>query len=141
MVLLVALWLALPAGAEQHPDFSGTWTLSSGERTVTLGISHHDPLFTVETTVVRGAGSQRHALQHYTIDGKSGISTGVDGDEFHTSIEWQDQSLVFTIMEHEDQRILPSKEIWTLVQNGAALQRVRERPDGKSQTLVYLRHP
>jgi hypothetical protein len=115
---------------------------------VTLRIEHHDPELIVETTALRNSGSPRHAVQRYTTDGKTSVSTGADGDEFHTSILWSGPSLVFSVEEHEDGRIILSKETWTLIENGAALQRVRERVntsgdapddgDGK-QTLIYLR--
>lgn len=131
--------------AQDHADFSGTWNLD-GKRCVperngdvTLAIVHRDPLLRVETTIVRGSAAPRHAVQHYSIDGKPSVSTGADGDEFHTAIVWQGQSLALTIAEHEDGRILPSKETWSLANNGNVLQRVREMPDGKTQTLVYVR--
>ena len=141
MVLLATLSLVPAARAQQLPDFSGQWILNSNQRNVTVVISHHDPLFNVETTIARGSDPPRHAVQRYTIDGKISISTGADGDEFHTSIVWRGQSLVFTIMEYEDQRMLPSKETWSLIENGAVLQRLREKPGGKNQTLKYLRQP
>ena len=73
------------------------------------------------------------------------MSTGADGDEFHTSIVWNRQSLVFSVEEHENGRIILSKETWALIENGVALESCRERngsPDraGK-QTIIYLREP
>jgi hypothetical protein len=152
LVLLSTLLLS-PVGisAPPHPDFSGTWK-QSNERCVpkrsgdvTLRIDHHDPDLTVETTMLRNSGPPRHAVQHYRTDGKTSVSTGADGDEFHTSITWQGQSLVFSVEEHEDGRILLSKETWTLIENGTELQREREDAKGpadtpRRQTLVYLRH-
>jgi hypothetical protein len=106
-----------------------------------LRIDHNDPHLTVETTIVRSTGAARHAVQHYTTDGKVSVSTGADGDEFHTSIVQQDRSLIFSVEEHEDGRILLSREIWTLIETGAALERVREGApnSGEKQTLIYLR--
>ena len=137
--------------SQPTPDFSGTWK-QSNERSVpprrggnvTLQIQHRDPELTVETTMVRGSAPPRHAVQRYTTDGKVSVSTGADGDEFHTSIVWNGQSLVFSIEEHEEGRILLSKETWTLIENGAALERIREplgSPAGAAgkQTLIYLR--
>jgi hypothetical protein len=149
--LLLAVLMA-PAGIclPSNPDFSGTWK-QSNERSipkrmgnVTLQIDHRDPELTVETTILRDSAAPRHAVQRYTIDGKVSISTGADGDEFHTSIVWNGQSLIFSVEEHEDGHIILSKETWTLIENGAALQRVREgvntSPDGPGkQTLIYLR--
>ncbi len=147
LLLLMTFSFAMACLAEEHPNFSGTWKLD-GKRSiperngdVTLVVVHRDPLLSVETTIVRESGAPRHALQQYSIDGKSSVSTGADGDEFHTSIMWQGQRLAFTIVEHEDGRILPSTETWSVAENGTVLERVREMPDGKKQTLVYLRQP
>ena len=153
--MLLALLLAAltaPAGlcSQPKPDFSGTWR-QSNERSiprrmgdVTLHIDHHDPGLTVETTILRGSSASRHAVQHYMTDGRVAITTGADGDEFHTAIVWSGESLIFSVEEHEDGRIILSKETWTMIENGAALQRVREgvnaSPDGAGkQTLIYLR--
>jgi hypothetical protein len=146
--------MQLPASAgfcsSLNPDFSGTWELS-GERSTpkrtgkaTLHIDHRDPQLTVETTMFRGAGEPRHAVQHYSTDGRTSVTTGADGDEFHTSIVWEGESLVFSIEEHEDGRILRSREKWTLIQNAAALERVREDSQAslagsERQILIYLR--
>jgi hypothetical protein len=133
--------------ASSHPDFSGTWRQSNERSTparageVILRIDHRDPELTVETVI---SGSRpRRATQHYTADGRISTSTGADGDEFHTSIAWKGQSLVFSIEEHEDGRILRSQETWTLIENGTALKRLRERSEsqdrGGKQTIIYLR--
>jgi len=78
-------------------------------------------------------------MQKYTTDGRVSISTGADGDEFHTAVIWKDSSLVFSIEEHEDGRILRSTETWSLIENGTTLQRSRDRPDGEKQVLFYVR--
>ena len=73
------------------------------------------------------------------------MSTGADWDEFRTSIVWKGQSLVFSVEEHENGRIILSKETWTLIENGAALERCRERNESADragkQTIIYLREP
>ena len=152
LLALLLTVLTAPAGicSQPKPDFSGTWK-QSNERSiprrtgnVTLHIEHRDPELTIETTVIRGSTAPRHAEQRYTTDGKVSVSTGADGDEFHTSVVWRGQSLVFSVEEHEDGRMILSRETWTLIENGAALQRVREglnaSPHGAGkQTLIYLR--
>jgi hypothetical protein len=149
--LLPTLLLA-PAGlcSPPNPNFSGTWK-QSNERClpkragdVTLHIDHRDPVFLLETTSLRGSAPPRHALQRYSTDGTTSVSTGVDGDEFHTSIQWNGPSLVFSVEEHEEGRILLSRETWTLIENQATLQREREglnepAGEGRKQTLIYLR--
>jgi hypothetical protein len=144
-IALFAIFAAGAAAYAQTPDFSGQWKQDnnrcepkrSGD--VTLRIEHREPALTVETTIFRGAESSRHAVQNYTTDGKVSVSTGADGDEFHTSVVWKDASLVFSIEEHEDGRVLRSTETWSVADSGASLQRIRERPDGEKQVLVYRR--
>ena len=147
IVLSLLLLLMLPSSArpQTHPDFSGMWKQDndrcqpkrSGQ--VTLRIEHHGPELKVETTILRGSQTPRRAVQQYTIDGNVSVSTGVDGDEFHTSAAWINSDIVFSIEEHEDGRILHSKETWSLTENGSVLQRIREHPDGDRQTLLYRR--
>ncbi len=150
LTLLPAL-LVTPAGicAPPNPNFSGTWKQSnercmpkrSGD--VVLRIDHHDPEISVETTAQRASAPPRHALQRYTTDGRTSVSTGADGDQFRTSIVWKGQSLIFSVEEHEDGRVILSSESWTLIENGAALERVRESAQASSdrtgkQILIYL---
>jgi hypothetical protein len=145
--LLLLLAIPLSARPQAQPDFSGQWKQDndrsqpkrSGE--IALRIEHHGPELKVETSILRSAQTPRRAVQRYTIDGKVSVSTGADGDEFHTSAVWKDSDLVFAIEEHEDGHILLSKETWSLIENGATLQRIRERPDGDRQTLLYRREP
>jgi hypothetical protein len=128
------------------PNFSGVWK-QANERCVpprkgevTLRIQHRDPELVVSTSIQRSSGTPRQAVQRYTAGGQVSVTTGADGDEFHTSIVKDGQSLILTVEEHEDGRIIHSKETWTLIESGAALQRVREFPDsGQKQTLIYLR--
>jgi hypothetical protein len=143
MLLLSAVTVA--AWPQTVPDFSGLWKQDndrcqpkrSGD--VTLHIEHHDPELTIETSISFGSQISRHAVQKYTTDGKVSVSTGADGDEFRTSVVWKDSSLVFAIEEHEDGRILHSQEMWSIIENGATLQRTRERSNGEKQILYYRR--
>jgi hypothetical protein len=145
--LSILLFSAISAAAwaQTAPDFSGLWKQDndrcvpkrSGD--VMLRTDHHDPELTIETSISHGSVNSRHAIQKYTTDGRASISTGADGDEFHTSVAWKGSSLVFQIEEHEGGRILRSTETWSLVENGATFQRIRERPDGEKQTLFYQR--
>jgi hypothetical protein len=150
LVLLLAGVMAPSAICLQsNADFSGTWKQSNERSTptrtgnVVLHIDHRDPDMTVETTIRRGSAALRHALQHYTTDGQASISTGADGDEFRTSVVWSGQGLIFSVEEHEDGRIILSRETWTLIVNGAALERCRERigtqDQAEKQKIIYLR--
>lgn len=137
--------LAALASAQTAPGFSGQWKQDndrcqpkrSGD--VTLRIEQNGPDLSVETSISHGSGGSRHAVQKYTTDGKVSVSTGADGDEFHTSVVWKDSSLVFSIEEHEEGRILRSRELWSVLDDGAKLQRIREHPDGEKQVLIFLR--
>lgn len=133
------------AWSQAKPDFSGQWQQDNDrcqpKRTgdFSLHIVHHDPLLTVESTITRKDNPVRHALQKYTTDGKVSISTGADGDEFRTAVLWQDNSLLLAMDEHEDGRILVSKETWSLLDNGATLEMVRERPNAEKRILYFRR--
>ncbi len=150
-VLLLSTAAAV-AWSQGTPDFSGLWKQDNDRcqpkrnGDVTLRIEHHDPELAVETSispnsVSRNSASARHAIQKYTTDGKVSASTGADGDEFNTSVVWKNSSLVFSIEEHEDGRILQSKETWLVIEDGATLERIRERPHGEKQTLFFRRIP
>lgn len=144
VLLSTAAAVAWPQGT---PDFSGLWKQDNDRcqpkrnGDVTLRIEHHAAEFTVGTSISRNSASSRHAVQKYTTDGKVSMSTGADGDEFNTSVVWKDSSLVFSIEEHEDGRILQSKETWSVIEDGATLERIRERPNGEKQTLFFRRIP
>jgi hypothetical protein len=144
LLLATAMRVAQPQGM---PDFSGTWKQDNDrcqpkrKGDVTLRIEHHKPMLTVETTISRNSASASHAVQKYTTDGKVSVSTGADGDEFYTSIAWKESSLVFSIEEHEDGRILQSKEVWSVIEDEATLRRIREHSDGEKQTLFFRRIP
>lgn len=145
-ILLLATAAAV-AYAQATPDFSGLWKQDNDRcqpkrnGDVILRIEHRDPALTVETSISRNAANSRHAAQKYTTDGKVSISTGTDGDQFNTSVVWKDSSLVFSIEEHEDGRILQSKETWSLIEDGATLKKIRERPNGEKQILFFRRMP
>jgi hypothetical protein len=144
-ILFLLSAITVTARAQSAPDFSGLWKQDNDRcqpkrnGDVTLRIEHHDPELTVETLISRNSGNSRHAVQKYTTDGIVSVSTGADGDEFHTSVVRKDASLVFSIEEHEDGRILLSKETWSVIEDGATLERIREGDDGKKQILFFRR--
>jgi hypothetical protein len=147
LCILLLSTAAPVAWSQGTPDFSGLWKQDNDRcqpkcnGDVTLRIEHHDPELTVETSISRNSASTRHAVQKYTTDGKVSVSTGADGDEFNTSVVWKDSSLVFSIEEHEDGRILRSKETWSVIENGSTLERIRERANGEKQTVFFRRLP
>jgi hypothetical protein len=143
--ILLLLAIAAVAWPQSASDFSGLWKQDNDRcqpkrgSYVTLRIDQSGPELTVETSISHGSLNSRHAVQKYTTDGKVSVSTGADGDEFHTSMVWKDSSLVFSIEEHEEGRILRSRETWSLIDNGATLQRTRESLDGEKQILIFHR--
>jgi hypothetical protein len=143
LLLLAAITIA--ARAQTATDFSGLWKQDNDRcqpkhnGDVALRIGLHGPELTVETSISRNSANSRHAVPKYTTDGKVSMSTGADGDEFHTSVVWKDASLVFSIEEHEDGRILLSNETWSVLEDGATLERIREGDDGKKQILFFRR--
>ena len=145
MSTLIFFVIAVAARSQSAPDFSGLWKQDNDPcqpkrgGDVVLQIEHKNPELTVETSISHGSLNPRHAVQKYTTDGKVSVSTGADGDEFHTSVIWEDANLVFSIEEHEDGRIIRSKETWLLIENGATLQKTRERADGERQILLFRR--
>ena len=147
LVFVLLSTAATVTWSQGTPNFSGQWKQDNDRcqprrnGDVTLRIEQHDPELTVETSIARESASPRHAMQKYTTDGKVSVSTGADGDEFNTSIVWRDSSLVFSIEEHEDGRILQSKETWSVIEEGATLERIRERPNGEKQILFFHRYP
>lgn len=78
-------------------------------------------------------------MQKYTTDGIVSVSTGADGEEFHTSVVWKDASPIFSIEEHEDSRILRSNETWSVIEDGATLERTPMGDDGKKEILFFRR--
>jgi hypothetical protein len=144
LLLSTAAGVASPQGT---PDFSGMWKQDNDRcqpkrnGDVTLRIEHHGPQLTVETSISRNSSGSRHAVKKYTTDGKVSASSGAEGDVFNTSVVWKDSSLVFSIEEHEDGRILPSKGTWSLSEDDAMLEKVRERLNSERQTLFFRRIP
>ena len=135
----------ISARAQLVSEFAGIWK-QDNERCqpkrdgdVTLQIEENGSRLTVETSVSGGSKRKRQATQSYTTDGKTSISTGADGDQFHTAVIRKAADLVFSIEEHEDGRILRSLETWSLIDNGQTLERVRERAGGETQLLFFRR--
>jgi hypothetical protein len=144
-ILFLLLTMAVSAGAQSAPGISGLWKQDNDrcqpkrKADVTLRIEHYLPELTVETSISRSSGNARHAVQKYTTDGIVSVSTGPDGEEFHTSVVWKDASPIFSIEEHEDSRILRSNETWSVIEDGATLERTPMGDDGKKEILFFRR--
>ncbi len=123
--------------SDARAQFAGSWQQNndrcvpsprskavSNKMTVTL----NNPTLRVHIVSNNGRGERQLDLT-YEIDGKEIVYTGMDGDEYHSKVRWAANSLVFTNVEHERGRIVPSQEIWTLLDSGKSLQRVRVTTD------------
>ena len=148
VLLSIATALSVtPLSARVRPNFSGAWKQNNDRcvpkqrSTATITIKNLDPQLTVEIASVSGSAPLSRAVKQYTTDGKPSRMMDSEGDEIDTSVAWRDQSLVFSTDEHEDGKIKHSEEIWTLIDDGAALQRVRKDWRGQTQTLVYMKLP
>lgn len=149
--IVLSAAIAWPLAAPGETDFSGTWrqdgarSLPPRSGDVTLRIEHRDPALTVETTILDAAHGRRHAVQRYTTDGRESVTTGADGDRFQTVVIRDHDELVFTIVEHEDGRVIHSTETWSLIDGGATLRRLRHGSNsdsskhGGDQIILYSR--
>src|ERR1700721_121741 len=118
-ILFLLLTMAVTAVAQSAPGFSGLWKQDNDrcqpkrKADITLRIEHYDPELTGEKSISRNSGNARHAVQKYTTDGMVSVSTGADGDEFHTSVVWKDASLVFSIEEQKEAQFFgPNEQCW-----------------------------
>jgi hypothetical protein len=125
-------------GAEMPVDFSGVWQQdvsrsvpqrkSKGARE--MKIQQIGRILTIKITTNTNKGTQSLDLK-YEIGGQELIYTGLDGDEFHTKVRWDGESLVFDTVEHERGRQIMSKQTWTLVNGGAVLREVKQVPEAE----------
>jgi hypothetical protein len=58
----------------------------------------------------------------YEIGGPQTTYTGLDGDQFRSSVRWDGNALVFDTIEQEDGNEIPQKTVWTLPGDGNVLQ-------------------
>lgn len=126
-LLLLTLLYAAFGFAQNHPNFSGTWTQnmekspthSSWLKSYINKIDQQDATLKVTTTTVGDRG-ERTFDRTYDI-GKEQKSQDRDGDDITTSVTWEGNTLVFDIVEKEHDATLTSKEIWTLSDDGKTL--------------------
>jgi hypothetical protein len=135
------------ACAQDRPDFSGTWR-QVNERTVPRPkdksysyrtvVDQHDSVLDVVVSVV-GGREQGELRLHYSIGGGELVYTGLDHDEFHTTVRWRGQELVFDTVEYERGQKVLVTETWSLLEGGHTLKRVKEENgQDKHSTRVYI---
>jgi len=76
----------------------------------------------------------------YHLGGPETVYTGLDGDEFHSKAKLSGDEIVFTVVEHEDGKLIPYTETWTLIDGGTSIQRVK-LSGGKKTITVLERTP
>jgi hypothetical protein len=131
-----------------RPDFSGNWQQVNERcqpkpkdkslvyRSI---IDHRDPALTVTVTSTNYPPGARELHLRYETTGKELIYTGLDGDEFHTKVHWEGESLVFDTVEYERGHKVLAKEVWTLIEAGRTLKRVKEENGpGEHSTHIYV---
>jgi hypothetical protein len=108
--------------AETVPDFSGHWrqTTKSGTQR-DLEIEQRSRNLRVKTVVTNSEGNKSLEVK-YEIGGPETSYTGLDGDQFRSSLRWEGNALVFDTTEHEAGSDIPQKIVWTLSADGNTLQ-------------------
>ncbi len=128
-------------------NLSGTWQQNNERSIPPLRNKTHRYKMTVEASNeivrVRVTSNNGHGERNldltYQIGGKELVYTGMDGDEYHSKVHWDGGSLVFTTVEHERGRLIPSEETWTLLDSGNSLQRVKvSSAPGQESKSVYV---
>jgi hypothetical protein len=123
---LVPLFLAIYVNAQPPTDFTGHWRLqaASGAQRQ-LEIEQNGEILLVRTIVTNSQGTRRLEVR-YVIGGPATSYTGLDGDQFRTSVRWDGNSLAFDTVEHEDGRDISKKTVWTLPGDRNTLQVARQ---------------
>jgi hypothetical protein len=136
------------AGAiNARSNLSGKW-LQNNERSIPpvknkarsyeMTVEASEKALRVRVIANSGHGERRLDL-NYQIGGKELVYTGMDGDEYHSKVHWDGDLLVFTTVEHERGRLIPSQETWTLIDSGNSLQRVKvSSAPGEESKNVYV---
>lgn len=114
-------------------DFSGAWQQDvsqsvpqrKSKRARELKIQQTGRTLSVTVSTKTGQGERTLDLK-YEIGGQELVYTGLDGDEFHTKVRWDGESLVFDTVERERGRQIVSKQIWTLAEGGKVLREVKQ---------------
>jgi hypothetical protein len=127
--------------AQMPPDFSGTWQqdvsqsvpLKKSQRPRELRIQQVGRALAVQVVTQTNEGARALDLK-YEIGGEELVYTGLDGDEFHTKVRWDGESLAFDTVEHERGKEIVSKQIWTLAEGGKVLREVKQTKEADEQT-------
>ncbi len=149
ILLFFGLVAAAGCAADKHPDFTGTWQLSTTAsdfgtatppRAMVSRIRHKEPAFIVNSTVVNATGEQESEYRWWT-DGKTSSNT-VGGLTFTTKVVWEGSTLVATSSTTGQQGPIEMTDRWTLSAVGSTLKVSRVLKTGGrvvEQSYVYER--
>jgi hypothetical protein len=118
----IFLFLATFVSGQSATDFTGHWqqkTTSGAQRH--LEIEQNGRTLRAKTVVTNSQGT-RNLEVRYEIGGPQTTYTGLDGDQFRSSVRWDGNALVFDTIEQEDGNEIPQKTVWTLPGDGNVLQ-------------------
>lgn len=144
VLVWTALLSAVAANGQTPPDFTGRWlqqTDAGVQRQ--LDVEQNGRSLVVKTTVTNSKGNRSLEVK-YQIGGPATTYTGLDGDEFRSSVHWDGSALVFDTIEHEDGREIPETTRWTLAEGRDSLLVKRQSTkSGKSRDSLttYVRQP
>jgi hypothetical protein len=140
---IVLLFVAISLGAQTPPDFTGHWRQTNSKTQRQLEVEQKGQNLRVKTVVTNSDGTRNLEVK-YVIGGPKTTYTGLDGDEFRSSVRWESSRLVFDTLEHEGPDEIPQKAVWTLSADGNALQIDRELTKSGKTThslTTYSRQP
>ena len=143
LFIFIILFFATSVVGQTPTDFSGHWLqkTKSGQRT--LEVEQNGQSLRVKTAVTDSHGTKNLEVK-YEVGGAETTYTGLDGDQFRTSVRLDGNSLVFETMEHEAGSQIPQKTIWTLLGDGNTLQvdRTMTKSGQTTHSLTsYTRQP
>lgn len=141
---IVVLFFAISVSGQTPPDFTGHWRQQTNSKTQReLEVEQKGQNLRVKTVVTNSDGTRNLEVK-YVIGGPETRYTGLDGDEFRSSVRWDTTGLVFDTIEREGSNEIPQKAVWTLSANGNELQVDRQfTKSGKttSSSTTYTRQP
>ena len=132
------------ARGQSSANFTGHWrqnTNSSTQRQ--LEVEQNQKILLVRTIVTNSQGTRRLEVK-YEIGGAPTTYTGFDGDQFRSSVHWEQRTLIFETIENEGGQKIPQKSVWTLLDDGNTLQLDRSvTKSGKTMnsSTAYVRQP
>jgi hypothetical protein len=128
--------------AQPQPDYSGAWQQVNA-RCIPKPKNKHASY----RLVIEQNAAALHLLimtnkgqlnLDYELDGKELVYTGLDGDQFHTKVHRNGQSLVFDTVEYERGHKVVAKEVWMLLDSGHTLRRVKQEDEPDGQFYCHL---